>query len=685
MVLTEKEMREIMREDLRRRHDYFREYDPVLGDPKSEVLKRVPLVIDGVKYYVPTDMVRDPFVRAYRKSGDNPAALLRSTGQTVSPEHEQQIINHLFELRLKYDFEFYAATCVRIQDKQSKEMIPFILNKGQRILLKRFEGSRIARKPCRVHLTKARQWGGSTLTAQYFLWLQQMWYKNWHSCIVALDQTQATNIRTMMKNTIRFYPPFFQQTTFKRFEGTELIRYIPERGCRIQIGSSTKPDSLRSFDFSMIHLSEVGLWKDTATVTGSDLAQSMYATVPNVPGTVIVMESTAKGVGTFFHEQYLAAKENEESGNDGLLPVFVSWFTDFRNYLEPANVRTFLKQMTEYNWWQWRQGATLGGIRWYNNYKLSNHYNDFQMKSEYPTTAEEAFQSSQGKYFTEDALESLRSMVKKPQFMGDIRGDSLNTVDAMNNIKLYENDSIPNMLKIWIMPNDGVPDGKVVKNRFVVTVDVGGKSAKADWSVISVFDRLSLADEFGAVERAALWRGHTDPDLLAYKALTIATFYNNALLVIESNTYETKHRKEAATVYEGEHFYTVLDVIGDQYENMYRRRTSPDSTTDKPMKRVGWHMNKESKIRVYDFYTKFIRGGDYVEYSQDAADEAGWLLLTADGKIEAAKGTHDDIQDTTAVGAYIAHESMDRVRILDDDAQTKKPHIVSAGGGEATF
>ena len=74
-----------------------------------------------------------------------------------------------------------------------------------------------------------------------------------------------------------------------------------------------------------------------------------------------------------------------------------------------------------------------------------------------------------------------------------------------------------------------------------------------------------------------------------------------------------------------------------------------------------------------------------MEYSQDAANEAMWLMNAPGGKIEAMEGTHDDIQDTAAVGNYIAFGSMPPVKILED-APRRTPSVNHAQtGGESTF
>ncbi|MFS6555247.1 hypothetical protein VPJ68_07145, partial [Parabacteroides distasonis] len=100
------------------------------------------------------------------------------------------------------------------------------------------------------------------------------------------------------------------------------------------------------------------------------------------------------------------------------------------------------------------------------------------------------------------------------------------------------------------------------RSRYVVAVDIGGRSARADWSVIAVMrEARGPAD---AHEVVAQWRGHTDHDLLVTTAERIARHYNYALLVIESNTLEAEET-DGANLF-------VLSRLAERYSNVYRRQ-----------------------------------------------------------------------------------------------------------------
>ena len=689
MISTQANIDSIIALNKERKEKYFRKYDPIIGDPSGETTHREKLRLDGVDYYIPTTMMSDPFIRAIREAKGNLSKICAFLGLTNTEQHRQEIEDLFHDIRYDHDFEFYAAMNLMIQSKTTKQMMFFVLNPGQRVLIAEYERQRRAGLPIRVILVKARQWGGSTATEMYMLWLQTRHYRNWHSCIIGKIKQQSTNIRSMYSKALKHLPAHHQRLSFTPWEGLNSVKQIPERGCKIGIFSAQNPDAIRSDDVSMVHMSEVGLWKDTAERKADDVAQSVYSCVPDEPGTFICLESTAKGVGNFFHENYITAEMNQREGHDGLRPVFVAWW-QIEMYSKPIkDMAKFISTMTAYNWWQWEQGATLEGINWYNSYKRAKKYNDFQMKSEFPTTADEAFQSSAAKFFTEDMLHTLKSGVKDPVFIGDIRGLSMKGEKAMRGIELIEDSALVDNLKIWIMPDDYIDLVKErCTNRFVVVVDIGGTHYKSDYSVITVLDRFALMNVGGAIERAALWRGHIDHDMLAWKAVQIAIMYNNALLVIESNTIDSRDKKKDDDyIGSGDHTYTVLNKIEESgYTNLYYRQAPPETAGSPPTSKIGWHMNHKTKWQAYDAYFENVRDYGYVEHSMEAYIEASYLE-TGKKSPEAMKGKKDDIQDTTAVGIFIGYDFnlMPIPKIVPVLADGGKGSIKRSSRGAASF
>jgi hypothetical protein len=335
-------------------------------------------------------------------------------------------LNAINEARLDYDFEFWAFTGIQIKNKDGGKDIQFKLNYGQRKLLKVLMAMMDAGVPIRVILLKARQWGGSTLTQIFMLWIQTRHKTNWNSLIAAHLKQAATNIRSMLKKAVKTYP--YQALTLTPFEGTTNIKIIPERSNKITIGSMETPDSIRSEDLAMAHLSEVGLWRKTEGKKPEDLIQTILGTIQLKPMTMVVMESTAKGVGNFFHQSWTDAKEKEAKGTGIYRTVFVAWW-EIEMYRMPIDTEAeklhLLNTLDEYEKELWDMGATLEGIKWYRA-KLSEYIGDrVSMCSEYPSNDIEAFQSSGQRFFPSRVVQRARQHVRPPKYVGEIYALSL--------------------------------------------------------------------------------------------------------------------------------------------------------------------------------------------------------------------------------------------------------------------
>ena len=128
--------------------------------------------------------------------------------------------------------------------------------------------------------------------------------------------------------------------------------------------------------------------------------------------------------------------------------------------------------------------------------------------------------------------------------------------------------------------------------------------------MIAVIDRGCRGD---TPEVVAQWRGHTDHDLLAWKAAQIAMYYHKALLVIESNTLETEAYGSGNAAY-------ILDEIADYYPNIYCRQVV-DRLTGMRSPQVGFHTNRATKPLVVNHHIATVRDSRYVERDTEAVNE----------------------------------------------------------------
>ena len=544
---------------------------------------------------------------------------------TLPPEQRRR-------LRVRHDFEYWAATSATIRDKLTGQNIRFKLNAPQRRLLAVMEGQRLAQKPIRVVLLKARQWGGSTLVQMYMAWFQLVLHMGWNSLICGHKHNTSRAIRQMFRLLLRNYPDDLKNADdgetlrFANYEGSRDIQQVTGRDCLVVCGSSRSEDAVRGFNLAMAHLTEVAFWASSAMHDPEDVMRSVLGTVLPEPDTIVVLESTANGVGNFFHTEWLRA----QSGHSDKVAVFVPWY-EIELYRQPVSDPAALwASLDEYERRLWDDGCTLEQLAWYHS-KRKEYSTHTQMMEEFPSNDIEAFANTGNCVFDLGQLNRLRQSCRPPLLTGDIEGAWL----APGKVHLVESQRGP--LHVWRHPQY---DGTV--ERYLVTVDVGGRSDKSDWSVMCVIDMSNRRDH--PPEVVAQWRGHIDHDLLAWKAVHLAQYYNNALLVIESNTLETDYT-------EGDGGQYILNVIGRQYANLYYR-----SRNGKGSKKYGFHTNRQTKRQAIYALIAAVREGSYIEHSHDAIDEMATYELTRHGGFEAMPGHHDDMLMTRAMALQVLHD-----------------------------
>lgn len=661
-------------------------FNPVTGE--GAILERKQVYIEDFPIptqYLPLSMLDVPLVKKLIKAGSIRKFIEGVLKCEYSDEDKQKVIEQFVRVRIKHDFYFWAATYCFIKQKGGGEDIRFRLNRPQRKLVERFERKRIAEKPIRIILLKARQWGGSTATQLYMAWLQLVHQIGLNSLIVGHVKDASTEVKDMFDRMIKRYPTWLLYNLGEQYDekepklvgvgGMQNIQRIPQRNCKIKIGTAENPDSARGGDYNLVHCTEVGLWKKTEGKKPEDIVRSACSGVLLKPYTMIVYESTANGTGNFFHREYDAAKQ----GKSQFEALFIAWYDieqysmdiedieAFATYLyenrNNNNANTTREQSGKYLWWLWEQGATLEAIQWYIHERMK--YDDHgDMASEFPSDDVEAFVHSGARVFDKYKVEALKPACKAPKYIGDVYADADSGVEALKGVRFVEDKQ--GLLWIWALPE--IDTQEMITNRYLVIVDVGGRSKGADYSVILVLDRLFMMDG-GKPSVVAQWYGHIDMDLLAWKAAQIAAYYDNALLVIESNTIET-HDKERSV--DGDQSSFLLMEIKDAYPNLYARKQSEDDIVNKVPRKYGFHTNVATKPMIISTLVKVIREGLYVERDERCLNEYLTYEKRANGSFSAILGKHDDLLMTRAIGLHICFFEMEMPAVVQRVASRPK-------------
>src|SRR5882762_5106803 len=142
------------------------------------------------------------------------------------------------------------------------------------------------------------------------------------------------------------------------------------------VGTAGTKATGRSKTIRLLHGSEVAFWPNA-----SSHFAGVVQTVPDLPGTEIILESTANGMGDEFHQRWQQA----EAGVGDYIAVFVPWYwhEDYTRAVPKAFVLD--DEESEY---QSSHGLTLGQMVW-RRAKIAELKDPLLFKQEYPATAAE--------------------------------------------------------------------------------------------------------------------------------------------------------------------------------------------------------------------------------------------------------------------------------------------------------
>lgn len=296
-------------------------------------------------------------------------------------EHERTI-----RQRLKDDFVHYAAKCLKIRTKLG-EVSPLLLNRAQLYIHERLEEQKRATGKVRALILKGRQQGCSTYVGGRF------YHRSTHSLglrtFILTHEDAATQNLFEMVNRYHEHCPVPVRPTTGAANAKELFFDGLDSGYKV--GTAGTKGVGRSSTLQLFHGSEVAFWPHADTH-----AAGVLQAVPDAPGSEIILESTANGMGNFFHQKWRDA----ETGVGDFIPIFVPWFWQEEYRRPPGPGFAMDAEEAEY--------ADLYGLQpdqiaWRRN-KIAELKDPVLFKQEYPATAAEAFQMSGHDSFIPAAL-----------------------------------------------------------------------------------------------------------------------------------------------------------------------------------------------------------------------------------------------------------------------------------------
>lgn len=509
-----------------------------------------------------------------------------------------------------YDPYIYIQAFLKIQDKLGR-LTDLVFNDTQKKLLEAIQRQEEAGKPVRLIILKARQMGISTAVAGLF-YHKTTSQQNVNSMIVAHKADASTAIFDKCKMFYDNLAPMLQPLR-KASNAKELLfenpspnpktkREMPGLRSKIEIETAVNKDAGRSKTIHNLHISELAFWP----YPGETLASLMQA-VPNQPGTTVIIESTANGVGNVFYTEVKKAQRGESVFE----LLFFPWYEE-KEYTMPVpddfiadDEEKELKEL--YN-------LTDGQIVWRRWCISANCQGSVDIfHQEYPSTPDEAFIASGRPVFNTNELDRALTLCNEPVKQGRIVQDG--------NIAIFKTLN-RGYLKIWEMPKDG--------EDYVIGADVAAGTVGGDYSCAEVINARTK-------EQVAEWHGHIEPDLFGEELALLGYFYNTAYIVPEANSFGVGTIKAMRSK--------------RHYPKIHRRRTL-NKDTNKVTHDYGFYTSSATKELLITGLSAYLREGANRVHSRDAISECLTYARDDKGHANAQSGCFDDRVISLALAVY---------------------------------
>lgn len=600
-----------------------------------------------------------------------------STASQPTPEQIAAV-----QRQFRDDGTYYAEHALQIPNEVG-EIVPMVPRPGQAKIEAAIQKQLAADEPIRLIILKSRRLGSSSWCSATLL-RRLTQNKNRRGQIVAQDRGTAGELFELLKlmyqhlpNEPWLKPPIYRSNDTK---DSKLLwwgeRSSQERdkgnlgvNSQLTIDTAAEVEAGRGKTLHDLLCTEVAFWPNPKK------ALSITNTVYDLPGTMVILESTANG-HNWFKDRWDAA----ERGEGNYLPVFIGWQED------PNNVRAFRDEgereafVATIGTGPWGEdeprlieeyACTPEQLHWRRNAIVDKANSDLDyFRQEFPSYPLEAFIASGRHVFAPPlvraALDRAEQIDKlEPKDGGPERGILREKDFETRRVKSgtverptgaiwvpAEATGFPPSHDFWVRWNPSDKDEKgdlpafpAERDQFIVSVDpaTGEENTVGvpDFSVIQVIDHRTRE------QVARLRSRRLDPDELAVQALLAAQFFNDALIVIET----TGHGLPVAR--------KLWDDFG--WRRMYKRRALEQKNA-KESNRLGWDTNVRTKPQMIAGMMELLRGttdGEPLHGLRDPLTvfEMQTYIKDTKGREGADAGAHDDLLSAYMMGQEVARET----------------------------
>jgi hypothetical protein len=582
--------------------------------------------------------------------------------------------------RLVEDTPFYAELALRVVDPR-EQLVPLRPRPAQLRFDQVLEEQRQAGRPMRAIVLKARKLGFSTWVQAKMM--QRATLTANHKALVAAHDSKTSGelfeiARVMYGHlpddeVLRLKPPirYSRKSTLLSFGTTSRqFQLTGEIGLNssILVDTAGEVEAGRGFTYNSLHLSEIAFWPDIKRKLNS-----LQNTVPDEPGSMIVLESTANG-----HNHFKHLWDQAVAGKNEYAPIFFPWF-EHSDYMRPfasdqerdrfedsigvgeygdgeeSLIERFDLTLEQLHWRRWAiENRTQGDLQLF--------------QQEYPADPEEAFLSSGDRVFSTPILMKVMREVKLAEApkVGVMRAGR--TIARKGQHGIVEVPIEPSFIeqrrgdwRLW-MPDDDSEE-EVKPRQYVIGVDVSG-GERSDETADPASHAIEVIDHTTR-EQVAEYTSRIDEDLLAREIFMLAHWI----------AHDQRTLPWVGVEITGGWGGPVARILWQDfgYPLVYTR-PQHDSRFERSRDRLGWDTTTATKP-ILEAQAKEILRTEHGIKSGDLVNEMlTYVRLNERGKTGPQPGSHSDRLMAWMIAQQIATEKPLRRIKAEGSSRTRSYH-----------
>jgi hypothetical protein len=530
---------------------------------------------------------------------------------------------------------------IRTKDNMIRSMLP--LFDSQEAFLEIFLRQLNNKEPIRIIVLKARQLGMTSLSTALVFW-RTITMENVNTASISDEDERSLVAYNMCRIAWESLPWWFKpevrhlvqakQITFDRTNEKDRAK-SPGLRSSISFEPANSPSgALYSKSLFAIHCAEVSRYRKADA-----LVEGVFGSLVNIPGSIGIMESTARGRKGVWYDICDAAMHKRMDWEF----LFLPWFSE-PGYRETV-IGGFSRTKEE-------ESIAIGAERDY-GVKIDDEQlnwrrrkaaqftaadgNDDRVAQEFAGNPTEAFLQTGSCAFNKKMLQmQVNNFVQPPMWEGEVALKPNNKQPKLTRLP-------DGRFQVWEWPR--------ANEVYYVPGDPSLGVENADFSCIQVLKIPK--DPMKPIEQVARWHGLVGTPEFARIMCAIGYLYNTAEVCPESNTFQNII-SDIVRVYDYPNWYrwTADDKVKGQYSNF-----------------MGWVTNSRTRPAIISKFreaineiTVIIRSADDINECYDFGDVDGF----GDSKRFEALSGHDDGLMAFMIGYYVCTKIQPRLYESDD-------------------